>query len=195
MTSLGAPTVEIEWECFGCGATNEREVPLGTETVDCSFCGHTSEEWDVTETQRIDDPEAVLEALLEQTHGDASTVDGTIVLPTVRGVVVRAFPGGEGWWEATLEVRVFVDTDHEDVVFTAPLKQGPVWYADGGVVMQEVIDWLREITDSQPDVDIPAAPAVPDHDCNEHAVPYTNSGGALGHGWECGRCGAFLQAG
>lgn len=33
------------------------------------------------------------------------------------------------------------------------------------------------------------------HDCWENAVPYTNSGGALGHGFECGRCGRFLQAG
>ena len=32
------------------------------------------------------------------------------------------------------------------------------------------------------------------HDCMENAVPYT-SDGALGHGWECGRCGKFLQAG
>lgn len=32
------------------------------------------------------------------------------------------------------------------------------------------------------------------HDCDENAVPYA-SDGALGHGWECGICGAFLQAG
>lgn len=32
------------------------------------------------------------------------------------------------------------------------------------------------------------------HVCDEHAVPYT-SDGPLGHGWECGICGAFLQAG
>lgn len=34
----------------------------------------------------------------------------------------------------------------------------------------------------------------PDHDCWSNAVPYV-SDGALGHGWECGICGAFLQAG
>lgn len=33
-----------------------------------------------------------------------------------------------------------------------------------------------------------------DHDCMEHAVPCTTDG-PLGHGWECGKCGAFLQAG
>lgn len=33
------------------------------------------------------------------------------------------------------------------------------------------------------------------HDCEANAVPYTNSGGPLGHGWECGVCGKFLQAG
>lgn len=32
------------------------------------------------------------------------------------------------------------------------------------------------------------------HNCEECAVPY-ESDGALGHGWECGRCGRFLQAG
>lgn len=32
------------------------------------------------------------------------------------------------------------------------------------------------------------------HKCDEHAVPY-ESDGALGHGWECGFCGRFLQAG
>lgn len=34
----------------------------------------------------------------------------------------------------------------------------------------------------------------PAHDCHENAVPY-ESDGPLGHGWECGVCGAFLQAG
>jgi hypothetical protein len=33
-----------------------------------------------------------------------------------------------------------------------------------------------------------------DHDCDDNAVPY-KSDGALGHGWECGICGKFLQAG
>lgn len=32
------------------------------------------------------------------------------------------------------------------------------------------------------------------HDCFDNAVPY-ESDGALGHGWECGICGKFLQAG
>jgi hypothetical protein len=35
---------------------------------------------------------------------------------------------------------------------------------------------------------------IPDHDCMENAVPYV-SDGPLGHGWECGICGTFLQAG
>lgn len=34
----------------------------------------------------------------------------------------------------------------------------------------------------------------PPHDCDDHPVPYV-SDGALGHGFECGVCGAFLQAG
>jgi hypothetical protein len=36
--------------------------------------------------------------------------------------------------------------------------------------------------------------AAPSHVCSEHPVPYV-SDGPLGHGWECGICGAFLQAG
>jgi transcription initiation factor IIE alpha subunit len=32
------------------------------------------------------------------------------------------------------------------------------------------------------------------HDCYDNAVPY-ESDGALGHGFECGICGEFLQAG
>lgn len=35
---------------------------------------------------------------------------------------------------------------------------------------------------------------IPEHDCWENPVPYV-SDGALGHGFECGVCGAFLQAG
>jgi len=33
-----------------------------------------------------------------------------------------------------------------------------------------------------------------EHDCDDNAVPY-ESDGALGHGFECGICGKFLQAG
>ena len=36
--------------------------------------------------------------------------------------------------------------------------------------------------------------APPEHDCWENPAPY-ESDGPLGHGWECGVCGAFLQAG
>jgi hypothetical protein len=37
----------------------------------------------------------------------------------------------------------------------------------------------------------PKAPA-----CVEHQpVPYVDSEGALGHGWECARCGELLQVG
>lgn len=32
------------------------------------------------------------------------------------------------------------------------------------------------------------------HNCMAHATLY-QSDGALGHGWECGLCGSFLQAG
>jgi len=39
-----------------------------------------------------------------------------------------------------------------------------------------------------------AIPTSKPHNCWENAVPYEGDG-PLGHGWECGRCGAFLQAG
>ena len=35
---------------------------------------------------------------------------------------------------------------------------------------------------------------TPEHNCEDNAVPY-ESDGALGHGFECGVCGKFLQAG
>jgi len=35
---------------------------------------------------------------------------------------------------------------------------------------------------------------IPVHDCGEHPVEY-ESDGPLGHGFECGVCGCFLQAG
>lgn len=33
-----------------------------------------------------------------------------------------------------------------------------------------------------------------EHDCWDEAIQY-RSDGPIGHGWECGVCGAFLQAG
>ena len=33
-----------------------------------------------------------------------------------------------------------------------------------------------------------------EHDCSDWAGPVTTDG-PLGHGWACGKCGAFLQAG
>lgn len=37
-------------------------------------------------------------------------------------------------------------------------------------------------------------PEHPEHDCWDHAV-YVLTDGPIGHGWECGTCGNFLQAG
>jgi hypothetical protein len=37
-------------------------------------------------------------------------------------------------------------------------------------------------------------PGVLLHKCDDHAT-YVETDGALGHGWECGLCGRFLQAG
>lgn len=35
---------------------------------------------------------------------------------------------------------------------------------------------------------------MPEHNCEDHWTEYVSSG-ALGHGFECGVCGKFLQAG
>ena len=37
-------------------------------------------------------------------------------------------------------------------------------------------------------------PEEEEHDCMEHAYPH-GTDGPLGHGWSCGVCGEFLQAG
>jgi len=44
--------------------------------------------------------------------------------------------------------------------------------------------WVKALEASEPDA----------HDCEANAVPYIGDG-PLGHGWECGVCGEFLQAG
>lgn len=38
----------------------------------------------------------------------------------------------------------------------------------------------------------PCATLLADHDCTQHAVPYRTRNS---HGWECGKCKRFLQAG
>lgn len=131
-------------------------------------------------------PDEVLDAFEAVQPGDGGDVrDGVIELGTIANHVVCAWQGSEGWWEARLDVFA-TGADDERPCFTVPLLQGPVWYEDSDTTLQDVVDWLRVITNSQADLD--------DHDCNEYAQPYT-SDGPLGHGWECGRCGAFLQAG
>ena len=51
------------------------------------------------------------------------------------------------------------------------------------------------VTDERtPTAAIHAALGIPEHDCWEYPVPYV-SDGPLGHGWECGKCGALLQVG
>jgi len=47
----------------------------------------------------------------------------------------------------------------------------------------------KEIAEATSPVFVP-----PTHVCEDHLVVYS-SDGALGHGWECGICGKFLQAG
>lgn len=66
--------------------------------------------------------------------------------------------------------RVAVQTDDSGEAFWVPLKTIRTAAIIDGPVMMDV------------------------HVCSEHPVPY-ESDGALGHGFECGVCGNFLQAG
>ena len=54
----------------------------------------------------------------------------------------------------------------------------------------------REASDRAAMASVLSGPSVPvrSHNCEAEAVPYESTG-ALGHGWECGVCGKFLQAG
>jgi hypothetical protein len=66
-----------------------------------------------------------------------------------------------------------------------PLGQGQYRYPDtfGMILARDALGRAREDRSG-----------VRPHDCTEYAVPCTTDG-PLGHGWECGACGAFLQAG
>lgn len=62
--------------------------------------------------------------------------------------------------------------------------------------MSAALDALRrnvsgavERGEAEPVVNVP-----PSHDCMDHAYPH-DTDGPLGHGWSCGVCGEFLQAG
>lgn len=58
------------------------------------------------------------------------------------------------------------------------------------------VEWLdaADRADEADRAEFKRAEREADHDCWDNAVPYV-SDGPLGHGWECGKCGAFLQAG
>ena len=68
-----------------------------------------------------------------------------------------------------VRAEIYIWNRHDEGLDYDDLVQSGDWRTDHGTTAQE-------------------------HDCMEYAVPYT-SDGALGHGFECGRCGAFLQAG
>lgn len=106
----------------------------------------------------LDDVAAVLDAFERVQPSDGGVLkDGVIELETVRDHVVVAYPGPEGWWSGRLDVRSSDGTTY----FSVPLLQGPVWYADSDSTLQDVVDWLRTITDSGPDVEEPSVSAHP----------------------------------
>jgi hypothetical protein len=111
----------------------------------------------------LDDVAAVLDAFIDETRGDGGELrDGVIQLETIANVFVYAWPGSEGWWEARIEVTA---PSGLDVWFTAPLKQGPVWYADSDATMADVVSWLREVCDASPDRDEDWYSALPKPCC------------------------------
>lgn len=96
-------------------------------------------------------PVEVLAAFEAVQPGDGGEVrDDIIVLETIRDHFVYAYKGAEGWWEARLEVTF---PSSLAVGFVVPLKQGPVWYEDSETTVEDVVDWLRVITNSQADAE------------------------------------------
>jgi hypothetical protein len=93
-----------------------------------------------------------------------------------------------------------------DTVTSTSEVNGEAYFSLASLAFVPAANW--EVVDPQAEADpFPAVEAgataaavaesdtpVPDHDGWENAVPYV-SDGPLGHGWECGVCGEFLQAG
>jgi hypothetical protein len=122
----------------------------------------------------------------------------------VEGVVCKAIKhraaGNEDWFvmEARSHDGKLVDTWISLMIWENGMYK-PMDEAVGPCYYRCPVEWL----DSVPVPDSPyaagwrekvraIAPAA--HDCDKSAVPY-KSKGALGHGWECGVCHKFLQAG
>lgn len=69
-----------------------------------------------------------------------------------------------------------------------------VQYAGGENLAIECEDCgLVLLSADMPEMDENGDP-IPDHDCMDHAYAHETDG-AIGHGWSCGVCGEFLQAG
>ena len=60
--------------------------------------------------------------------------------------------------------------------------------ADDSLMSAGTVDW------GEIDAVVESWVTEADHDCMDWAGPVT-TGGPLGHGWACGHCGRFLQAG
>lgn len=93
-----------------------------------------------------------------------------------------------------------------DTVTSTADVDGEVYYSLASLAFVPAVNWEAVDPGREPDpfppVEAGATAAavaqsdtpIPDHDCWENAVPYS-SDGPIGHGWECGVCGEFLQAG
>jgi hypothetical protein len=84
------------------------------------------------------------------------------------------------------------------VLFTVKEHKGSakVWYPENPLGTMLTSVRIADVREGAKPLcqDAPSEPSEPPHVCDEHAV-YIETDGPLGHGWECGICGEFLQAG
>jgi hypothetical protein len=102
--------------------------------------------------------ETVHERFLEQTRGEGGkVVDGELVLETVSGVFVHVYLDEATYYGPIFNAYLQIPAQS----FTVPLLEGPhidldpddtnVWESDAQF-LDEVVSWIRKITNSQADV-------------------------------------------
>jgi hypothetical protein len=87
-------------------------------------------------------------------------------------------------WNSQLTIKV-TDSPMEGV--TAYTPDGEMWFESYSTMHEFLTAAYPAAT-----IDVKRVATEPNHDCDEHAVPYNDG---RYHGWECGKCGRFLQAG
>ena len=129
-------------------------------------------------------------ALVVTEHYDDTDVDPCVEVyePDADGLYAL---GSWGWVWAADEQYVTCARCLRPVVWS---EADEAWHCPTAAFREELLCLALGGLDDNGDERGHVVAGLPVHDCWEHAVPYT-SDGPLGHGWECGTCGAFLQAG